>query len=126
MGCNSFNFTTSNCTNVNIGLDYTKAFTYRDENGTGIDLSGYDLNMRIRKSSTSTDILTLGIVVDPLVTGFYFTDIASGQFTMRITDTDTSLIPSGSYVYDIIITNPSGDTSIFMEGNIQFTVGKIS
>ena len=127
MTCNKFNFQISTCTNVDIGVDFTKVtLAVTDENGDPINLTGFDLNMRIRKNRTGANILLLPVVGSSTLTGLYFTDITTGNFNIRINDTDTDLFTDGFYLYDIIITNPSGDTEVFMEGRIQFTIGAIN
>ena len=126
MSCRDFDFSTKNCMNVTISMDYQKGITFKDSEGTGIDMTGSTLLMEIKNNKGDvSSVLELTNQVSASVTGFYFTDISTGQFLMTITDTDTGAVNKGTYVYEINLTDSNGIKSVFMSGLIEFTATKL-
>ena len=125
MSCNKFDFNERTCSSVDIGMDFIKTLTYTDSSDNAIDLTSHTFSMRIRQTKDGSDLLTLGIVGDTTSTGFYIADPLTGIIRLKITDVDTATFNSGNYRYDIIMTDPNGDKTIFMEGSILFTEGVI-
>ena len=119
MGCSQFNFQLSTCTQVDIGYDDVKVFTVTDDNGA-VDLTGFGLVMIIKDNLGGSDILVLDIVGDDATTGLYIPDPATGIVNMLITEAVSALIAAGWYVYQTVLTDPSGKDFIFMQGSIQF------
>jgi len=126
MSCRDFNFNTKNCMNVFISKDYQKSINYKDGEGTGIDMTGSTLFMKIKNNKgDSVSVLELTNVLTASETGFYFTDASTGSFLMTITDTDTATVSKGVYVYEINLEDSNGIKSIFMSGLIEFTDTKL-
>jgi len=72
--------------------------------GKYVDVSGYDANMVVKNSPTSTSsIVTLSTFNGRIVMGG-----ANGTFTLNLTATETAALPAGQYVYDIELTAPNG------------------
>lgn len=119
--CNSFDYTvaTQPCTNVNVGFDFSKSITYSND-GTAIDITGFVFSMTVKDTIGGSTLLTLPIVGDILTTGLYIPTPETGEIFVQITDTDTIATGAGVFPYEMIITNPSGIISIFMQGTIQF------
>ena len=46
---------------------------------------------------------------------------ATGQVTVTLTDAQTAALTSGRYVYDILITDSSGDKTRILEGHATVT-----
>ena len=122
---NTFNFSKRTCTQVNIGLDFITEIAFTDKDDTPIDLTGFSVDMRIREHRDDTDLLTLSIIGNQNDTGFYIADLTSGLIRMKIARVDSATFTGGEYLYDIILTDPSDNKSIFMEGTILFTQGVI-
>lgn len=120
MDCDNFDFLTGTCTQVKIGFDFEKVFTYTDSLGVGVNISGFDFNMIIKDALGGATLLTLPTVNDNVTTGFYFPSPNTGVINMQITDTDTALIASGTYPYEMTITDTDSKVEIFMQGEIQF------
>jgi len=126
MSCRDFNFNTKNCMNVFISKDYQKSINYKDGEGTGIDMTGSTLFMKIKNNKgDSVSVLELTNVLTASETGFYFADASTGSFLMTITDTDTATVSKGVYVYEINLEDSNGIKSIFMSGLIEFTDTKL-
>ena len=80
---------------INQGADFDQVFTISDNANLTLDLSLY------RKHSGSTTKVDFSITkLDPTT---------NGSFEVKLTDTQTSALKSGRYVYDIIITEISND-----------------
>jgi len=112
--------------NVFISKDYQKSINYKDGEGTGIDMTGSTLFMKIKNNKgDSVSVLELTNVLTASETGFYFADASTGSFLMTITDTDTATVSKGVYVYEINLEDSNGIKSIFMSGLIEFTDTKL-
>jgi len=71
--------------------------------GKYVDLSGYDANMVVKNSPTSTSsIVTLSTFNGRIVMGG-----ANGTFTLNLSASETAALPAGQYVYDIELTAPN-------------------
>ena len=74
-----------------------------------VNLTGHTAQSQMRKhpdSSTAHDF-TVGI-----------TSAADGKITLSMTDDTTAGIKPGRYMYDILLTKPSGDKEIALEGMV--------
>jgi len=120
MGCSQFDFQTGTCTAVNKDFDFIKVLQFTDDSGA-IDLTGFNLTGDIKDALGGTSLLTLGIVANDQTTGFYIPVLTDGTIQFIIKKEDAALITAGVYPYEFILTNSSGDESIFMQGTIQFT-----
>ena len=97
---------------IDQGADYSTTISLTDSNGNILSLTGYSAAGQIRKtysSSTASGTFTTAIAA------------ASGQVTLSLTDTETSAIPAGRYVYDLTITSASSITTRVVEGQINVT-----
>jgi len=94
---------------INQGSDFSQVFNLADPSNESIDLTDYVFTAQMRKhagSSVSTNL-------NPTVV------IPSSDGTVRITLTDvqTSALKPGRYVYDILITDPTGIKTRAVEGS---------
>ena len=79
-----------------------------------VNLTGHTAQSQMRKhpdSSTAHDFI-VGI-----------TSAADGKITLSMTDDTTAGIKPGRYMYDILLTKPSGDKEIALEGMIIVRAG---
>lgn len=97
------------------GTDWSRFVIVKDANGVVQDLTSYSAVMRISTSRSEAALYELstapGIVIDA----------ADGQITWTLTDTQTQAMTSGKYVYDLIVTDPDGLVSCWIEGAITVT-----
>lgn len=117
MSCNSFNF--NGCTAVDVGYDFSKKITYNDPENTAIDLTGYVFSMSIQAKNTAVDLLTLSIVGDDSSTGIYIPTPENGEIFIQIRKADTTALGVGSFNYSIRMTDPDGNDSVFMYGDLS-------
>ena len=88
--------------------DFTSTVTINDSNGSALDLTSYTELAMIRKTYQSTSATTF--------TSTFASDRTTGQITISLTDTQTSALESGRYVYDLVITDSSGTKTRVVEG----------
>ena len=99
---------------IDQGADFTTVISLTDSNNDALNLTGYSALAQIRKTHGSTTIsATFGTV---LTTN-------TGQVTLTLTDTVTAAMTSGRYVYDVLLTDGSGDKTRVLEGQAILTPG---
>jgi hypothetical protein len=83
---------------------FTQTVEYLDSQNQPVDLTGYSAAMQIRRTVESADaLLSLtddsggGLIITPLL----------GKIEINIDAADTSSLPAGSFVYDLIISSAS-------------------
>ena len=97
---------------IDQGADFSTTISLTDSNGQVLSLTGYTALGQIRKTyGSSTVAATFGTALTA----------ATGQITLTLTDTVTGGMDSGRYVYDIIITDSSGDKTRILEGQATVT-----
>lgn len=90
------------------GTDFSTNFKLKRD-GSAIDLTGHTCTARMRKYYTSTT--HYDFTVTPSMS------LTDGVITIGMASSITSTIPTGRYVYDVLIT-VSGTTTKVIEGNI--------
>ena len=97
------------------GTDFSATFNIQNEaNTTPINLTGYSAVAKLKRSytsSTSTDF-----TVD-------FPDRYNGQLSITLPNTTSATLEARRYVYDILLTAPSGTKSRVIEGILEVTPG---
>lgn len=101
---------------IDQGTTFSLDITVSDANGNEIDLAGYTLRAQLRKSYGATSYTAFTVTADD--------DTTTGILTISLTDTQTSALKAGRYVYDVEIVAPVADGSIVtrvLEGIITVT-----
>ena len=88
--------------------DFTTTVTVNDSNGTALDLTNYTALAMIRKTYQSSTATTF--------TSAFVSPRTTGQITISLTDTQTAALEQGRYVYDLVITDASGNKTRVVEG----------
>lgn len=97
---------------IDQGADFSTTLSLTDSNGDVLNLTGYSATGQVRKTfSSSTVAATFTTVLAP----------TTGQVTMTLTDVATAAMTSGRYVYDILLTDSSGDKTRILEGHATVT-----
>ena len=99
---------------IDQGSDFTTTISLTDSNGDILDLTGYTALAQVRKSYGST---TIAATFTTVLTA------DSGQLALSLTDTVTAAMDSGRYVYDVLLTDGSGDKTRVLEGQAILTPG---
>lgn len=99
---------------IDQGTDFSITVDVTDSAGDILELSDYTAAAQMRKTySSSTVSATFATSIAPL----------AGQVTISLTDTQTSAIEAGRYVYDLNITSAAGLTTRVVEGQAIVTPG---
>ena len=99
---------------IDQGADFQTVISLTDSNSDALNLTGYSALAQIRKTYGSTTIA--GTFTTTLTTD-------SGQLTLSLTDVITAAMDSGRYVYDVLLTDGSGDKTRVLEGQAILTPG---
>ena len=99
---------------IDQGSDFTTVISLTDANGDILNLTGYSVLAQIRKTYGSTTLA--GTFTTSLVAN-------TGQLTLSLADTVTAAMTSGRYVYDVLLTDGSGDKTRVLEGQAILTPG---
>ena len=97
---------------IDQGADYSTTISLTDSNGDVLSLTGYTAAGQLRKtfgSSTVAATFTTAL------------SAASGQVTLTLSDVTTASMEAGRYVYDVLITDSSGDKTRILEGQATVT-----
>ena len=94
---------------IDQGADFTQTFNLEDDaSASGLDLTGYTGAAQLRKHPSSTK--KYDFVVN-------FPDRGNGIVRIDMTDTVTSGIKAGRYLYDILLTASGGSRTRIVEGS---------
>ena len=99
---------------IDQGTDFSVTVDVTGADGEILNLSGYSASAQIRKTyASSTTAATFATSIAE----------ATGQVTLSLTDTQTSALSHGRYVYDMNITSGGGQTTRVVEGQAIITPG---
>ena len=100
--------------NIEQYATFSTTVNVEDSQGTAVNLSGYAAASQIRKSyySTSANNFTATI-----------TGIANGEITLAMTAANTANLTPGRYLYDLVITAPTGVKTRVVEGIVNVLAG---
>lgn len=94
--------------------DFSTTVNVEDSNGDAINLSGYTAASQIRKSyySSTADNFTATV-----------TGTANGEVTIAMTSANSANMSPGRYLYDLVITSPTGVKTRVVEGIVTVLPG---
>ena len=92
--------------------DFTQTLTVKDSTGTVVDLTGQTVTSKLRKThlSSSSTSFTTAIV-----------SATDGTCSITLTDTVTSGLTEGRYVWDLTTTTSAGLITRRIEGRVTVT-----
>lgn len=100
--------------NIEQYATFSTTVNVEDSQGTAVNLSGYTAASQIRKSYYSTSANNLTATV---------TGIANGEITLSMTAANTANLTPGRYLYDLVITAPTGVKTRVVEGIVNVLAG---
>ena len=87
-----------------------RTFTYADDFGAAIDLTGYTARMQVRaQAAAKTTVLDL----DSAALGGLTITAATGTIVLEVSATDMAAITLTSGVYDLELVPPTGEADVF-------------
>jgi hypothetical protein len=100
---------------INKGDDFSQVFHIKTFNDLPLDLTDYTAASSIRKHPESSKKEADFIVS--------FVNNEQGEIKISLASSITTLIKSGRYVYDILVTDNAGFKKITVEGSISVRSG---
>jgi hypothetical protein len=97
---------------VDQGTTFSSIITLTNQDGTTMNLTGYTVKSQFRKSYESSIFTSFNASLF---------NAATGQIQLQLAPADTLGIPAGRYLYDILITSPSGQVTRALEGLVILT-----
>jgi len=98
---------------IDQGTDYNVIISVKNSDGTPINLSNYNVKSQMSKSHYSNTVYDLNAAIY---------DAVLGSISLGLTSTQSDLIPSGRFVYDVEITQTqTGIKKRIIEGIITIT-----
>ena len=79
------------------GIDFSKTFNLKRSDGSPLDLSNYNFSVKMRKWSGSAGFISFATT--------YNGDPTQGNLKISLTNSQTGIITSGRYNYDVIVAN---------------------
>lgn len=79
-----------------------------------VDLTLYTGKMQVRKGYGSTLLAEFSTANGKMILGG-----VAGTITLLLSASETSALPSGSFIYDLELTDGSGNVTRFLQGNFQ-------
>ena len=89
------------------GTTFTTAIDLNNSTGSPIDLTNYEILAQVRKSPYTQEAVS-----------FTATGNSSGVILLSMNAETTSMLFSGRYVYDVLVTDPSGQATRVVEGQV--------
>lgn len=95
--------------------DFSTTITIADEdNGLPLNLTGFTAEAKIKRSFASAVSQSFSVE---------FVDRVDGVMGLSLTSSQTSLLTARRYVYDLVITSPSGVKTRVVEGIVEVSPG---
>ena len=94
---------------INQGADFSQVFNLSDASNDKFDLTNFVLSAQMRKHAGSS----VSVNLNPTLVA----PSTQGGVRITLTDTQTSALKSGRYVYDILITDTFGIKTRVVEGS---------
>ncbi len=101
---------------VDQGSNLSSTVEVTDKNGAPTDLTGYSVRGEVRRSHTSSLSATFTAAID--------SDPTTGVVTISLSPSQTALLKSGRYVYDVeVYIDDSPETTVLRvsEGQVHVT-----
>ena len=100
---------------VNTGTTFSQIFTLESaDTNSATDLTGFTATAQMRKhpgSSSATDFTTSII------------NATAGRIRVGLTTSQTSILKPGRFMYDVLVTDPSGEVTRVLEGSVLVREG---
>lgn len=100
--------------------DWDAVFLLKDKNDVVVPIGGTKVHLQIRSRADDTNV-----AFEASIDNGYFklTDENTSEITLNVRGSKMRSIPAGSYVYDLIVENPSGRVTRCYEGTITIDQG---
>ena len=93
--------------------DYDLQLQFKDAAGVGIDLTGWTAYAQVWNQGRTTKYADFSVA---------YTDRATGQITIALTDTQTADFPNEAF-YDVLLEDDAGLRNYYLEGIVYVSEG---
>lgn len=93
--------------------DYPLTVTFKDGNGSVIDLTGYTVLAQVWDKARTSKVADFTVTIS---------NAQSGQVQLTLGYADTATLPAESY-YDVMLINPDGLREYYLEGVVRPSEG---
>tara|TARA_B100000614_G_C14511471_1_gene478755 strand:+ start:219 stop:557 length:339 start_codon:yes stop_codon:yes gene_type:complete len=100
---------------VNTGTTFSQIFTLESaDTNSATDLTGFTASAQMRKhpGSSSATNFTTSII-----------NATAGRIRVGLTTSQTSVLKPGRFMYDVLVTDPSGEVTRVLEGSVLVREG---
>jgi|TARA_B100000287_G_C20291963_1_gene646263 hypothetical protein len=94
--------------------DFPIRLTLKDGNGNAINLSGYSVTAEVYNKERTYKYADWGVT---------YTNRSTGTIDLKLTDVQTTTFDLDSVNYDIKVTQPNGDESVYLRGRLIILEG---
>jgi hypothetical protein len=98
------------------GTDFEVTFTVRNKDSSPLNLLDYDVLSYLKKHYASTTHKQFNVS---------FLDRANGRISLSLSDTVTSTLKEGRYVYDVVLVSPNDKRSRVIQGMVTVSPGVV-
>lgn len=95
------------------GADFTETFVSTESDGSASNLTGYTGKAQIKKHPDASSSSTFSVAITA----------STGEVAIAMTSGVTSGLNAGRYLYDVLLTSPSGGVSRLTQGMALVTAG---
>ena len=96
---------------IHTGTDFSQTFVFEGiDSNARLNLSGYQVCAKMRKAEESLTYTSFTTDI---------TDIANARVNLGMTNSVTSTLKPGKYLYDILLQDPSGNIERVVEGLVD-------
>lgn len=95
-------------------VDFSTIISINNDQENLINLSGYSVESQFRKSPYSIHYYTFDASIQ---------DSSNGIIALTMNSANSSNVIPGNYLYDIVVTSPSGIKTRVIEGNVVVLPG---
>jgi|ETNmetMinimDraft_21_1059911.scaffolds.fasta_scaffold49359_3 hypothetical protein len=107
---------------INTDTDFAQTFTFDDaSSNAALDLTGYSVAATLRKWPGAAD--TLNGVSQKTTFTTTILSASGGRIQISLTDSKTGDLKPGRHVYDIVLTDSSGNKTQVVEGSALVNQG---
>ena len=101
---------------INAGSDFSQSFTLEEsDTNSPLNLTSSSVESQMRKWSGSSNAVSFYTEIDDPPT--------SGIIILSLTDTQTSILKPGRYVFDVLVTDQYGIKNRLIEGMVLVREG---
>ena len=94
--------------------DFPLTLTFKDGNGSAINLTGYTVAAQVYSEDRSTLYASFGVT---------YTNRTTGTVDIKLADTQTATFSPNELKYDVLLTQPNGDKFYYLEGTLYVSEG---